>query len=146
MSRRGWQITAGTASLAVLAAALAGCGSSNQHGSDTTGSMMGRPGMMSGSHRRMPGYPPTTPPATTPPNAKTTGQALFLASGCGGCHTLAAAGTNGTVGPNLDHAHPSYQLALDRITYGGTGMPSFNDSLTAAQIRALARYVADSTR
>jgi cbb3-type cytochrome c oxidase subunit III len=30
-----------------------------------------------------------------------TGKKLFVAK-CGGCHTLAAAGTSGTVGPNLD--------------------------------------------
>ena len=27
---------------------------------------------------------------------------MFAKAGCGGCHTLAAAGTTGTVGPNLD--------------------------------------------
>jgi len=32
-----------------------------------------------------------------------TGQKLFQAK-CGGCHTLAAAGSQGTVGPNLDDA------------------------------------------
>jgi cbb3-type cytochrome c oxidase subunit III len=31
------------------------------------------------------------------------GQTLFTSS-CGGCHTLAAAGTSGTIGPNLDNA------------------------------------------
>jgi cbb3-type cytochrome c oxidase subunit III len=31
------------------------------------------------------------------------GQKLFTTS-CGGCHTLAAAGTSGTIGPNLDDA------------------------------------------
>jgi mono/diheme cytochrome c family protein len=33
----------------------------------------------------------------------TNGQTLFKSS-CGGCHTLAAAGTSGTTGPNLDNA------------------------------------------
>jgi mono/diheme cytochrome c family protein len=33
------------------------------------------------------------------------GETLFKGSGtCGSCHTLAAAGTNGTIGPNLDDA------------------------------------------
>jgi mono/diheme cytochrome c family protein len=32
------------------------------------------------------------------------GQKLFQSS-CGGCHTLAAAGTKGTIGPNLDAAY-----------------------------------------
>ena len=32
------------------------------------------------------------------------GQKLFISSGCGGCHVLAAAGSQGTTGPNLDYA------------------------------------------
>ena len=32
------------------------------------------------------------------------GQKLFISAGCGGCHVLAAAGTQGTTGPNLDYA------------------------------------------
>src|SRR3954447_15332980 len=30
------------------------------------------------------------------------GKAIFTSTGCGGCHTLAEAGEDGTVGPNLD--------------------------------------------
>lgn len=30
------------------------------------------------------------------------GKAVFASQGCSGCHTFAAAGANGTVGPNLD--------------------------------------------
>jgi mono/diheme cytochrome c family protein len=32
------------------------------------------------------------------------GKGVFLSAGCGACHTLAAAGTKATVGPNLDKA------------------------------------------
>jgi mono/diheme cytochrome c family protein len=32
------------------------------------------------------------------------GQKLFTSAGCGGCHVLAAAGSQGTTGPNLDDA------------------------------------------
>jgi mono/diheme cytochrome c family protein len=32
------------------------------------------------------------------------GRTLFNDAGCGGCHTLAAAGSSGTTGPNLDDA------------------------------------------
>src|SRR5581483_9196120 len=32
------------------------------------------------------------------------GKELFTSAGCGGCHTLADAGTTGTTGPNLDDA------------------------------------------
>jgi mono/diheme cytochrome c family protein len=35
---------------------------------------------------------------------QTNGQKLFTSSGCGGCHVLAAAGSQGTTGPNLDDA------------------------------------------
>ena len=35
----------------------------------------------------------------------TDGESIFIQN-CGGCHTLAAAGTSGTVGPNLDDAKP----------------------------------------
>jgi len=34
----------------------------------------------------------------------TNGQNLFTSSGCGGCHVLAAVGSQGTTGPNLDDA------------------------------------------
>jgi mono/diheme cytochrome c family protein len=45
----------------------------------------------------------TTAPATaaTAGNAAK-GKAVFLASGCGSCHTFKAAGTSGPIGPNLD--------------------------------------------
>ena len=46
-------------------------------------------------------------------------------SACGGCHTLADAGSTGNVGPNLDDAKPSYDLVVDRVTNGQGGMPSF---------------------
>ncbi len=76
----------------------------------------------------------------------TDGRALFLASGCGGCHTLAAARTTGTAGPALDRARPGFELVVRRVTEGGGGMPSFAGSLTAAQIRAIARFVMAAAR
>lgn len=57
-----------------------------------------------GSH----GGPPSPPAAAGPPSGGSTGgssgaagKQVFVQSGCGGCHTFAAAGTNGTIGPNL---------------------------------------------
>jgi mono/diheme cytochrome c family protein len=41
------------------------------------------------------------------------GKAVFTSTGCGNCHVLAAAGTNGAVGPNLDQ-----QLASDAQSQG----------------------------
>ena len=70
------------------------------------------------------------------------GKAIFTgASGCTGCHTLADAGSNGTVGPNLDDAMPSFDLAFDRVTNGQGAMPSFKTSLTDQQRADVAAYV-----
>ncbi len=74
------------------------------------------------------------------PEKPTDGKSIFTAS-CGGCHTLADAGTGGTVGPNLDDSMPPKALVTDRVTNGKGGMPSFKDSLDPAQIEAVAEYV-----
>ncbi len=62
-------------------------------------------------------------------------------SACGGCHTLADAGSSGTVGPNLDDAQPSAERAREIITNGQGGMPSFSSSLSEQQIADVAAYV-----
>jgi len=71
------------------------------------------------------------------------GKAIFTAN-CGGCHTLADAGTTGTVGPNLDQSKPPKALVLDRVTNGMGVMPPFKGTLTDAQIEAVADYVSSS--
>ncbi len=45
------------------------------------------------------------------------GRRIFLSNGCGSCHRLADAGTNGTTGPNLDEAlqHGSAREIRDAI-------------------------------
>jgi cytochrome c oxidase subunit II len=49
---------------------------------------------------------PTGPVQGTLPKAEkgdaAAGKKVFADAGCGGCHTFKAAGTNATVGPNLD--------------------------------------------
>jgi mono/diheme cytochrome c family protein len=62
-------------------------------------------------------------------------------AGCGSCHTMADAGTNGNVGPNLDNAKPSYEEALTVITNGRGGMPAFKGQLDENQIKCLAGYI-----
>jgi sulfite dehydrogenase len=70
------------------------------------------------------------------------GKEIFLgAPACGGCHTLADAGTSGNVGPNLDDAKPSADLVVERVTNGQGAMPSFSGSLTSQQIADVAAYV-----
>ena len=74
---------------------------------------------------------------------QTKGKQLFQAK-CGGCHTLKAAGTNGTVGPNLDEAKPPKSLVVQRVTNGKGAMPSFKDRLSKQQIDAVATYVSSA--
>jgi mono/diheme cytochrome c family protein len=73
----------------------------------------------------------------------TDGKAIFT-SNCGSCHTLADAGTNGNVGPNLDQAKPSRELAVERVTNGKGVMPPFKGQLSDEQIQAVAEYVSSS--
>ncbi|MGH3137465.1 MAG: c-type cytochrome [Gaiellaceae bacterium] len=84
----------------------------------------------------------TTPALEGDPVA---GKEVFLgASSCGGCHTLADAGTTGAVGPNFDESQPSYELALDRVTNGQGGMPAFSGTLSEQQIADVAAYVSSA--
>ena len=81
----------------------------------------------------------TTPVIEGDPAA---GKEVFLgSSACGGCHTLADAGSTGTVGPNLDESQPDYELALDRVTNGQGGMPAFSSTLSEQQLADVAAYV-----
>jgi cytochrome c551 len=72
------------------------------------------------------------------------GAAVFAANGCATCHTLAAAGANGNVGPNLDLAKPTQAIVRLFVTNGGGGvMPPF--SLSPTDLNNLAAYVYKST-
>ena len=91
--------------------------------------------------------PVATPPAPPPPagggGGAEDGKAIFSSS-CASCHTLAAAGASGTIGPNLDEAKPDEALAKERVTNGMGVMPSFKGKLTDPQIDAVAKYVAQN--
>jgi cbb3-type cytochrome c oxidase subunit III len=87
---------------------------------------------------------PANPPKPAPSGGPTDGKAIFASAGCVGCHTLAAAGATGTVGPNLDDAKPSKELVIDRVTNGQGGMPSFKGQLSQAQIEAVATFVSQN--
>jgi len=63
---------------------------------------------------------------------------------CASCHTLAAAGTHGTVGPNLDQLKPSDATVQHQVENGGGVMPAFKGTLTAQQIAAVAKFVSSS--
>ena len=122
--------------LVSLAAALAGCGGE--------GNVKAEPETVSGSST--PATTTTTTTTETTPSGPqkgnaTAGKQVFETAGCTGCHTLSDAGSNGTVGPNLDDAKPSYSLVVDRVTNGAGGMPSFKDQLSTKQIQDVAAYV-----
>jgi heme/copper-type cytochrome/quinol oxidase subunit 1 len=72
------------------------------------------------------------------------GQQVYMDNGCGSCHALSAAGSTGTVGPDLDQADPSEELVVDRVTNGLGAMPAFSAQLTPDQIEAVAVYVSTS--
>jgi len=94
---------------------------------------------------------PTETTETTETTASTgdpvAGKEIFVSvatPSCGGCHTLADAGTAGTVGPNLDAASPSYDKVVERATNGQGVMPSFKDTLSEQQIQDVAAYVSSA--
>jgi mono/diheme cytochrome c family protein len=82
-------------------------------------------------------------PAPIPANAHAAaGAAVFRSSACGSCHTFRAAGSTGSVGPNLDQLQPTYPQVVAQVTNGSGVMPPFKDKLTPQQIRDVAAYVA----
>jgi cbb3-type cytochrome c oxidase subunit III len=81
--------------------------------------------------------------AAAPGNVGTSGEAIFKAN-CSSCHTLAAAGSTGTVGPNLDQLKPAMAVVVHQVTNGGSIMPAFKGKLSPAQIQAVAKYVSSS--
>ena len=85
----------------------------------------------------------TTSGATTTVAGGVDGKQIFI-SNCGSCHTLGAAGTSGSVGPNLDQLKPGAATVEQQVRNGGGGMPSFEGSLSSAQIAAVANYVAQN--
>jgi mono/diheme cytochrome c family protein len=72
------------------------------------------------------------------------GATIFKGAGCAGCHTLNAAGSTGTIGPNLDQLAAKLTLAVvvRQVTSPPPGlMQSFKGKLSTAQIQAVAQYV-----
>jgi len=95
------------------------------------------------------GVPGIKPPVFQPPQ--------FFATNCGGCHTLAQAGTTGTTGPNLDEALKGMSAAQisQSITdpnatitpgYPSGVMPqTFGQTLTPPQLQQLVAYLQQAT-
>jgi cbb3-type cytochrome c oxidase subunit III len=77
----------------------------------------------------------------SPASLGTNGKTIFTTE-CASCHTLKAAGTTGTIGPNLDQLKPALPIIQRQVTNGGAIMPAFKGKLSPAQITAVAKYVA----
>jgi mono/diheme cytochrome c family protein len=85
------------------------------------------------------------------------GAQIFADNGCGGCHTLAAAGSGGVAGPNLDEILPgqSAKMIEESIVdpnasiakgYPASVMPgTFGSSLSSEEIEELVKYLIEST-
>ncbi len=93
----------------------------------------------------------------------TSGDQIFVAAGCGGCHTLSDAGTNGNIGPSLNELSTAArkfgqqrkqspeQYVRESIlkpeaftvpSFRAGVMPSgYGDRLTPAQVKTLVQYL-----
>lgn len=74
-------------------------------------------------------------------SSNSAGGKVYADAGCGSCHTFKAAGSTGTVGPNLDEEAPSLDEAARKVKSGGGGMPSFEGDLSEQEIRDVAGFV-----
>ena len=80
----------------------------------------------------------------TPAAGGDAGKELFTQN-CSTCHTLAAAGASGKVGPNLDALQPGPDTVTAQVTNGGGGMPAFANKLSEEQIKQIADYVSENS-
>jgi mono/diheme cytochrome c family protein len=72
------------------------------------------------------------------------GKTVFSDAGCGNCHILKAAGSTGTLGPNLDQLKPTRDQVIQQVKSGGGGMPAFDGKLSDSEIDAVAAFVSGS--
>jgi cytochrome c oxidase subunit 2 len=93
-----------------------------------------------------------------PEGGGTGGSQLFASAGCGSCHTLAAAGTSGTTGPDLEESlapddntagieemivHPNEEVVEG---YPPNVMPqTYGQTFSKAEIHQLAEFLVAST-
>jgi mono/diheme cytochrome c family protein len=90
---------------------------------------------------------PAASPAADDAAKLAKGRDVFTNYGCGSCHSLAAAGASGDVGPSFDgDANLTHDLIVDRVTNGAGPMPAFGNQMTPAEIDAVAAYVLHSKK
>jgi mono/diheme cytochrome c family protein len=97
-------------------------------------------------------------PGAAPPSVPGgPGAQVFANNGCGGCHTLAAAGSGGVTGPDLNEVLPGQSTAMvtESIVnpnkeiakgYPANVMPqNFEQTISAKEINQLAEYLVEET-
>ena len=89
---------------------------------------------------------------------ETDGKAIFASENCGSCHTLADAGTNGSVGPDLDDVLADKDEAFIRTSItdpeaeiapgyqGGIMPPNYGETIQGPQLDALVTYLSEVTK
>jgi mono/diheme cytochrome c family protein len=96
-------------------------------------------------------------PGAAPPEVEGgPGAQVFANNGCGGCHTLAAANSGGTTGPNLDEVLPGQSEAEieesivepnAKIAQGypaGVMPETFGEKLSEEELKELVEYLAEN--
>ena len=73
------------------------------------------------------------------------GKDIFLNKAvCSACHTLADAGSNSQIGPNLNEIRPDKMTIMNVVTNGIGVMPPYEGQLTQEENEAVAHYVSTS--
>jgi cytochrome c oxidase subunit 2 len=114
--------------------------------------------MMGGSEEAEPTEAPEGTETESGGTATSPGAQLFASAGCGSCHTLAAAGSTGTTGPNLNEflapdddtkgvevmiVEPNSELAEG---YPANVMPqNYGQTFSSEEVHQLAEYLVEST-
>lgn len=103
-----------------------------------------------GGGRQAPGGGRLAAPAPVPEAPAAPGQAASLATftrmGCGGCHRLAAAGSTGPIGPDLDarlsdHTRASLTAAILTPPTGSVMPPDFGRRMSDAELANLVDFL-----
>ena len=70
------------------------------------------------------------------------GKDVFLnKANCAACHTLAEAGSNSQIGPNLNQIKPNMMRVMSVVKNGIGIMPPLGELLSSQEIEAVAYYV-----
>ena len=73
------------------------------------------------------------------------GKKIFLEEGnCSTCHTLFDAGSEGSIGPNLNEIRPDINRVIAAVTNGIGVMPAYEGLLTEDEIKSVSYYVSEA--